>query len=533
MSRSNHHGHCSPHHSKSTLVVFGDSLSDNGNLFALTGGVAPDARYWDGRFSNGPTYAEQLASALGATLADYAYGGAKASDGSPGGNGFPTNLDDQVASYLSTLGGKGVPAGATFVINIGSNDYLNFFESGQLPTPQAVCGLIAGVTGAIAEAIAQLTAAGAGKIVLFTLPDFSITPAIQSLAIPEASAFAQQLAVLNNQALTGLASSFSNVEIVDVFSLSQVVAADPHAFGFISDPIPLLVLQQLGITDVAVNEVPFFDGIHPTYAAHGVQAAFVDAWLNADSVRLLDGGTTSIATGNVDSFVFAKAFDASAAALAVDYDITGGKGDSIIYAGSGNVTVHGGSGDEIIMAGSGNAVLSGGKGDDVLATNSLGVNSLDGGKGDDILIANRGGTNALDGAQGDDLIVLKQSLGLLAGGSFDFGIQSIDGGAGRDTLRFIVNDQNALALQAYQAEFAAVAAAFDASGAGRHGGSFAIDGLFVTGIERIELQVDSLADGSSYIIDHDIVAATGRGSRPDHDVLAHLATAEQWGMLTV
>ena len=54
-----------------TLVVLGDSLSDNGNLYKLIG--IPPAPYWQGRSSNGPTYAEQLASMLGMQLVDYAY----------------------------------------------------------------------------------------------------------------------------------------------------------------------------------------------------------------------------------------------------------------------------------------------------------------------------------------------------------------------------------------------------------------------------------------------------------------------------
>ena len=47
-------------HRTATLVVFGDSLSDNGNLFDLTGFPQPPA--WEGRSSNGPVYAEQLAT---------------------------------------------------------------------------------------------------------------------------------------------------------------------------------------------------------------------------------------------------------------------------------------------------------------------------------------------------------------------------------------------------------------------------------------------------------------------------------------
>ena len=51
------------------IVVFGDSLSDSGNSFTLTGGIIPpDPPYDSGRFSNGPVALEYLAEDLELTL---------------------------------------------------------------------------------------------------------------------------------------------------------------------------------------------------------------------------------------------------------------------------------------------------------------------------------------------------------------------------------------------------------------------------------------------------------------------------------
>ena len=48
------------------LVVFGDSLSDNGNLYAATGGTTPTSPpYYQGRFSNGPVFTELLGFNVG------------------------------------------------------------------------------------------------------------------------------------------------------------------------------------------------------------------------------------------------------------------------------------------------------------------------------------------------------------------------------------------------------------------------------------------------------------------------------------
>src|SRR5947207_8723779 len=105
-------------HNISSLVVFGDSLSDNGNLFNPIGVGLPFS--WEGRASNGPVYAEQLAAWLGVTLDDRAYGAAEASDASPPGlinpatgQPFPINLPEQVAGYLAGLNGSPPAHGTT------------------------------------------------------------------------------------------------------------------------------------------------------------------------------------------------------------------------------------------------------------------------------------------------------------------------------------------------------------------------------------------------------------------------------------
>ncbi|MGB5596154.1 MAG: SGNH/GDSL hydrolase family protein, partial [Crocosphaera sp.] len=49
------------------IFIFGDSLSDGGNFFNISGGFPPEPFYIDGRFSNGPTWAEYLAEDLDLT----------------------------------------------------------------------------------------------------------------------------------------------------------------------------------------------------------------------------------------------------------------------------------------------------------------------------------------------------------------------------------------------------------------------------------------------------------------------------------
>jgi phospholipase/lecithinase/hemolysin len=531
------------HHS-STLVVFGDSLSDNGNLFALTGFPQPPA--WEGRSSNGPVYAEQLADLLDMKLDDRAFAGAEASDTSPPvivnpatGQPLPINLSTQIAGYLADLDGHKAPHGTTALINIGSNDYDGFLLSSLAKTPAEIQAeipaFVASVVGSIDQSINQLTQAGIDHIVLFTLPDFGFTPNAQA-AGPQVAAFAHQLDVINNAALEQMASTHSNVQVVDAFLFSESVFTDPTAFGFNPD-LNFEWVQQLaaGTHQFAPNELAFFDGEHPTEAGHSVLAAFADASLNSDTVQFLDGTQSVIHAGHGDNFIFATPLDPANHALSGNYDIGGGGGDDIIYAGSGNVTVHGGSGDDLIFAGSGDATLEGGSGADVLETNSTGINTLIGGSGGDALIANRAGNNTMLGGSSDDLFVFKENAGLLnSGGGFSFGHEVVSGGGGHDTLRFIINDQNPIAEQAFIAEFRQIESAFDAAAKHGHAGTFDIDGLHVEGVERIELQIDSVSTdpNTPYLITHQIALADGHSGHESSALSALLLTAGHWNLLT-
>jgi phospholipase/lecithinase/hemolysin len=323
----------------SNLVVFGDSLSDNGNLFALFGLSSPHS--WEGRASNGPVYAEQLAQLLGLQLDDRAFAGAEASDSSP--PVLPIspliNLPHQVAGYIAQLGGNSAPLGTAALINIGSNDYDAYFQSNLPKDPQGVHNFVTSVVGSIEQAIDALTDAGIEKIILFTLPDFG---AALLGGPPQVAMFAHNLALANNTALEQMAASHPNVQVVDVFPLTDAIFTDPHSFGFTA-PLNLtwVSLLEAQSTQFAPNEVAFFGGVHPTTAAHGIVAAFADAVLTSDHVQFLDGTQTIIHAQNGTNFIFATN-DPFHPVLNQNYTIYGGSGTDLIFAGPGNVTVYGG-----------------------------------------------------------------------------------------------------------------------------------------------------------------------------------------------
>jgi outer membrane lipase/esterase len=129
----------------SPFVIFGDSLSDNGNAYLGTGGLTPaPPAYTVGRFTDGadtlpasPTagvpgliWHEVLAGMLGDAPAtpflaggtNYAVGGAQVLHDVPGpGNLTIPSLQSQLGLYLGSTGGVANP-NALYILWGGAND---------------------------------------------------------------------------------------------------------------------------------------------------------------------------------------------------------------------------------------------------------------------------------------------------------------------------------------------------------------------------------------------------------------------------
>lgn len=189
----------------SSLTFFGDSYSDNGNAYQLTGGAVPPAPpYYMGRFSNGPMWVDAFAQALGrpgdaapaflvgAASGNYAIGGARS--GLTGNNGTPSGTLTQVGRYL-TAHPAADPTGF-YAVFAGGNDLR---DAGALADPTArQAAAITAATNVLAEARALATA-GAGNVMLFTLPSPGFFP--EALGIPGRSAIDDELAATFNATL--------------------------------------------------------------------------------------------------------------------------------------------------------------------------------------------------------------------------------------------------------------------------------------------------------------------------------------------
>ncbi len=271
------------------LVVFGDSLSDPGNAFVLTGTLAhkpytliPDAPYARGghHFSNGSTWIEQLAVQVHnndagpafrtPAFSNYAVGGSRARPGAS-----PVDLITQVGAYISSNTSS---AEMLFVIFIGSNDVRDAIAAfGADPGGASSTAILNEALTAIADSIVALQAAGAKHFLIANVPDLALVPAVS-----QQGAGVQFLAnLLSSDFNTALASTLDGLEAaypiditrIDTFGIMTDIVTDPAANELANVTDPCLIP---GATTKAACSQPddylFWDGIHPTRAGHALLA---------------------------------------------------------------------------------------------------------------------------------------------------------------------------------------------------------------------------------------------------------------------
>lgn len=271
------------------IAVFGDSISDTGNVFALTGMVStrpynasniPDAPYPIGglNFSNGHIWirevgqklnnAVDVSAALRAPQAfnNYAFGGARARDGA---SSIPS-LSQQIGMYL---GNHGNVSGTRQFIVIGGNDVRDAISAYLTDGPVTAGQIIVDAITAISDSIQSLAARGAQDFLVGNVPDLGKVPAVTALG-PQASTLASNLTIHFNDALeltlAGLETGLGlHITRLDLFSFINSVVKDPGAYGLlnVSDSCLMSAVQVGAICDHPDSYL-FWDGIHPTRAAH-------------------------------------------------------------------------------------------------------------------------------------------------------------------------------------------------------------------------------------------------------------------------
>ncbi len=263
------------------LVVFGDSLSDNGNLYIATGRTQPPSPpYFQGRFSTGPVFTELL----GFNAANFngpvngsinlAFGGARTDS-----SATPLGMRNQLATYLQRGGTFG--SGDLVSILGGAN---NIFQG--LPAAGASGNPTGAITPVALSAatdinfiVNSVAGAGAGTILVTNLPKLSLTPQFRNTAAAPLADFAVGQfngALLTQLSATAAARPGTNIIVMDLFKVGDTIAANPGAFGITN------------VTDACFNGVTvcadssgyfYFDGVHPTALGHRLLARLANDYL--------------------------------------------------------------------------------------------------------------------------------------------------------------------------------------------------------------------------------------------------------------
>jgi len=267
------------------IFIFGDSLSDAGNVYALTGETAqapwqiiPDRPYEMGgyQFSNGKTWAQHFARQLrlnrsgNAALfepgknGNYAFGGARVRNGLAD----PLSAATQIARYIGDHGTT-ADADALYVLQFGGNDLRDALVT-------ANPGIIFAAVDAEIAIIEQLYAQGARHFLVANSADLGLAPAVRLLG---AEVQGSLVTLIFNNLLEGRLQLLENdpahggisITRLDFFAIVNDIVTSPEQFGIENTTGTCLMLLPPA-TDFCARPktYAFWDGVHPTAAVHRV-----------------------------------------------------------------------------------------------------------------------------------------------------------------------------------------------------------------------------------------------------------------------
>ena len=255
-----------------SLVSFGDSLSDSGNMHAVTNlftapyaGVNSDGPVWTGHLSESLGLGTHTGSMTGGTA--HGWAGARAGIDGEIIPGVPLpSVQTQVNGYLASNGGAADP-NTLYTVWGGANDALYAAATGDFAAVPSAAASIASIAD-------QLMNAGATSVLIMNLPNIGFTP--RQNVDPVAAAQGNFISVQYNDALSASVAAIAggrDIAIHDAYTWTgALVASGPS--------------QGLNVTDMCLNATAgtlcsdpenymWWDEIHPTTAGHALLAADV------------------------------------------------------------------------------------------------------------------------------------------------------------------------------------------------------------------------------------------------------------------
>lgn len=214
------------------IAFFGDSLSDNGNLYQWLLHIIPKSPpYFRGRFSNGETWSEDLGQyyyhRYYISYKIYAVAGATAIYHSPNSRFIsPSTLSMEIERYFLDALFKN-KKDYLFVLWIGGNDYLFDDKTDpNLATDKVVVHIY--------EAMQTLIKAGGINFVILNLPDLSKIPFARNNGLSNRLNLMSQLHNLKlSKAMDKLKATYPGIKIIliNIYDMFNDMMVDPEKYN--------------------------------------------------------------------------------------------------------------------------------------------------------------------------------------------------------------------------------------------------------------------------------------------------------------
>lgn len=352
----------------SGVYVFGDSLVDAGNALKLAkfygdltfsdlpeGAPAADQGYFQGRFTDGYTFADLLTNKavgvvtkpifpygyedpwIGIPIApwasdpngnnlNFAYGGAQIRQG---GEAVP-DFDGQTDAFRDAVD-HDAPSSALYIVTIGGNDVRGLAKVGSNPAPLADgYDALDQAADKLAHELGQLIDEGARNFLITGIADVGLIPdydidhsnsldATEQMRADAATLYSQYLdGLIRTQVVPALQAMGATITYVPMMDYQSGIATVTGGLNAILPTLEALYHLQPGTltTDLLTyRDLVFFDDIHPTAQVHALFGSYAQALLtNTPWIETLPVAAADVdfavqgsiaASGEVDKMVFA------------------------------------------------------------------------------------------------------------------------------------------------------------------------------------------------------------------------------------
>ncbi len=265
------------------MCIFGDSLSDTGNVFEETSDVStrpydliPSAPYPIGgpTFTNGRSWVQHFAESFGlkndakpafrssGPFCNYSFGGARARAR----DGRPFDLPGLVARYLADTGGTADP-NTLYIVSVGGNDIRDALE-----TPAQAMDILTTAVQSIFDNISALVQAGATKFLVVNAPNLGLVPAVTLQGAQDPAKFLSELFNIGLAGVLGYFPPDLGLLTYDLFSFTDAIADSPPDGVTNTTDSCITPGVRKGAVCADPDQHMFWDGIHPTNVIHAALA---------------------------------------------------------------------------------------------------------------------------------------------------------------------------------------------------------------------------------------------------------------------